>query len=95
MLLDEAGRGLRKWCFIEEIDKGLFWLIDCRMFATFALLLLLIQINLLWFHFKKGRMLLLWLVLAIVLIFLLCLIMESNRAFGDVASGALLRTRLA
>ena len=49
-----------------------------------------VQAYLLWLNLKKGRMLLLWFVLAIVLFFLMGLVVESDGAFGDVSGRALL-----
>ena len=90
MLLDEAGLRLGKRSLIQEVHKCLFllylivalWVLpSCRMF---------VQAYLLWLNLKKGRMLLLWFVLAIVLFFLMGLVVESDGAFGDVSGRALL-----
>ena len=88
---------LRKWCLVQEVHKRLLWLliVVLSVSAILACCHLFVQIYLLWLDLKESRMLFLWFGLTIVLFFLMRLVVESDGAFGDVASRALLRAWLA
>ena len=104
LLLDQAGLVMVLWLgqggLVQKVNECLLrFLVTLAIFACKLaglpwLLLLLIQVDRLWLHFKKSRMLLFRLSFAIVLLFLLMIssfIMECYRAFWDVSRCALLR----